>query len=31
VVDYSVARVLDLIGVAHSIAPRWQGLALDAP
>lgn len=26
VVDYSVARVLDLIGVAHQLAPRWQGL-----
>ncbi|RZJ14939.1 MAG: UbiX family flavin prenyltransferase [Acidovorax sp.] len=31
VVDYSVARVLDLIGVAHQIAPRWEGLDLDAP
>ena len=31
VVDYSVARALDLIGVAHDIAPRWEGLAADAP
>lgn len=31
VVDYSVARVLDLIGVAHQIAPRWDGLEIDAP
>ncbi len=31
VVDYSVARVLDLIGVAHQIAPRWEGLEIDAP
>jgi len=26
VVDTSVARVLDLISVEHSLAPRWQGL-----
>ena len=26
VVDTSVARVLDLIGVEHSLMPRWQGL-----
>ena len=31
VVDYSVARVLDLIDVPHNLAPRWQGLELDAP
>ena len=31
VVDYSVARALDLIGVPHDLAPRWQGLAPDAP
>ena len=33
VVDYSVARALDLIDVEHQLAPRWQGLALepDAP
>ena len=31
VVDDSVARALDLIGVAHDIAPRWEGLAADAP
>lgn len=28
VVDYSVARALDLIDVPHELAPRWQGLAL---
>ncbi|WP_313079844.1 UbiX family flavin prenyltransferase [Pulveribacter sp.] len=26
VVDHSVARVLDLLGLAHELAPRWQGL-----
>lgn len=31
VVDYSVARVLDLIDVPHALAPRWQGLELNAP
>ena len=31
VVDYSVARALDLIDVPHNLAPRWQGLELDAP
>ena len=31
VVNHSVARVLDLIGVDHQLAPRWQGLELDAP
>lgn len=31
VVDYSVARALDLIDVPHDLAPRWQGLELDAP
>lgn len=31
VVDYSVARALDLIDVEHQLAPRWQGLAPDAP
>ncbi|MFN3627602.1 MAG: UbiX family flavin prenyltransferase [Parvibaculum sp.] len=31
VVDCSVARVLDLIDVPHALAPRWQGLELNAP
>ncbi|PJI95471.1 4-hydroxy-3-polyprenylbenzoate decarboxylase [Acidovorax sp. 69] len=31
VVDYSVARALDLIDVPHDLAPRWQGLESDAP
>jgi 4-hydroxy-3-polyprenylbenzoate decarboxylase len=30
VVNHSVARVLDLIDVEHQLAPRWQGLELDA-
>jgi 4-hydroxy-3-polyprenylbenzoate decarboxylase len=30
IVDYSVARALDLLDIAHSLAPRWQGLALPA-
>jgi 4-hydroxy-3-polyprenylbenzoate decarboxylase len=25
-VDYTLARVLDLCGIDHSIAPRWQGI-----
>ena len=25
-VDYTLARVLDLFGIDHSIAPRWQGI-----
>lgn len=28
IVDYSVARALDLLDVPHQLAPRWQGLAL---
>jgi 4-hydroxy-3-polyprenylbenzoate decarboxylase len=28
IVDYSVARALDLLDVPHTLAPRWQGLAL---
>ena len=31
VVDHSVARALDLIGLPHALAPRWEGLAADAP
>ncbi len=27
IVDHSVARALDLLGVPHTLAPRWQGLA----
>ncbi|GAB2727747.1 UbiX family flavin prenyltransferase [Melaminivora jejuensis] len=26
IVDHSVARVLDLLGLEHALAPRWQGL-----
>ena len=26
IVDYSVARVLDLIDLPHDLAPRWEGL-----
>ena len=25
-VDHSIARVLDLVGVAHTLAPRWSGM-----
>ncbi len=25
-VDFTLARVLDLFGIEHSIAPRWQGV-----
>jgi 4-hydroxy-3-polyprenylbenzoate decarboxylase len=25
-VDHSVARVIDLFGIAHSLAPRWAGM-----
>lgn len=28
IIDYSVARVLDLLGVSHPLAPRWEGLGL---
>ena len=28
IVDQSVARVLDLLDVPHSLAPRWDGLTL---
>ena len=28
IVDYSVARALDLLDVPHDLAPRWEGLAL---
>lgn len=27
IVDYSVARTLDLLDVPHNLAPRWDGLA----
>lgn len=26
IVDHSVARALDALGIAHDLAPRWQGL-----
>lgn len=28
IVNHSVARALDLLGVPHDLAPRWEGLAL---
>ena len=28
IVDASVARVLDLLSVAHALNKRWEGLAL---
>ena len=30
IVDYSVARALDLLDVSHRLAPRWDGLAQHA-
>ena len=30
IVDHSVARALDLLGIAHGLAPRWQGLPMDS-
>ncbi|ABM43347.1 MULTISPECIES: UbiX family flavin prenyltransferase [Diaphorobacter] len=30
IVDHSVARVLDLLGLEHALAPQWQGLPLDS-
>ena len=30
IVQHSVARVLDLLDIAHALAPRWQGLAPQA-
>jgi 4-hydroxy-3-polyprenylbenzoate decarboxylase len=29
-VDHTVARVLDLLGIDNSVAPRWQGMKADA-
>jgi 4-hydroxy-3-polyprenylbenzoate decarboxylase len=28
IVDYCAGRALDLLGVPHDLAPRWEGLAL---
>jgi 4-hydroxy-3-polyprenylbenzoate decarboxylase len=25
-IDHTVSRVIDLLGVAHTLAPRWNGL-----
>ena len=25
-VDHTVARVIDLLGIEHALAPRWNGL-----
>ena len=30
IVDHSVARALDLLGLEHNLAPRWQGLPIDS-
>ena len=30
IVDHSVARALDLLGLPNDLAPRWQGLAMDS-
>ena len=30
IVDHSVARALDLLGLEHNLAPRWTGLDLDS-
>ena len=30
IVDHSVARALDLLGLEHALAPRWQGLPPDS-
>lgn len=30
VVNYSVARVLDLLELPHCLAPRWHGMTLDS-
>jgi len=30
IVDHSVARALDLLGLEHDLAPRWQGLPKDS-
>lgn len=29
-VDHTLARVLDLVGIEHRLAPRWAGLGADA-
>jgi 4-hydroxy-3-polyprenylbenzoate decarboxylase len=30
-VDHTVARVMDLLGVANDLAPRWGGMRNDVP
>ena len=30
IVDHSVARALDLLGIEHDLVTRWPGLPLDA-
>ncbi len=30
-VDHTLARVLDLVGIEHALAPRWQGLDAEPP
>jgi 4-hydroxy-3-polyprenylbenzoate decarboxylase len=29
-VDHTVARVIDLFGIEHALAPRWNGMKLDS-
>jgi len=28
-VDHTVARVIDLFGIEHALAPRWAGMKAD--
>ncbi len=30
-VDYTLARVLDLVGIGHALAPRWAGIGSTHP
>jgi 4-hydroxy-3-polyprenylbenzoate decarboxylase len=30
-VDHTIARVMDLLGVANELAPRWAGMKADTP
>jgi 4-hydroxy-3-polyprenylbenzoate decarboxylase len=29
-VDHTVARVMDMLGIEHALAPRWSGMPGDA-
>jgi 4-hydroxy-3-polyprenylbenzoate decarboxylase len=26
IIDHTVSRVIDLLGIPHTMAPRWEGL-----